>query len=508
MELHGTLQANGIVNLPQTVRLDCAAISVELTVDRLAVAVQVALMRWEARSWFRLPSEIFDLVQPGAFSYRLTPSVGDVRMIVPQTGLVRFRAMVRGKDAFKLAVPAAWYRGIKHLGWTDTVRTRIQFSDGADYTFTQQISVRGRAITLTVPKKVCTTAVAGDAILVELTRVVEHVPKPDLADLDGYPVAAWSTWTQAQQDDELNRLVQRYRQHGFPWEAVLRKREDRPLDGVQKSRLTVDGDTISRVGYAGQGTCTSVHKQRYRARYHKQCSVVEAFDDDRKLRRALAFQLKCGDPVTPHRLLNALSALHRSPLNFPPTLARWLVDQYVPENGVVLDPCSGFGGRLLGTLASKQNAHYIGADIEPDNALANRELAALVGVADRVQQFCRAVEDPAVWPTADVVLLGPPYYNREDYGVVSAAAIAQYATYAAWVDGFLTTLLKKSLGAAKLVILNIAELKDGTQILDLPNDAIRIAAALGAVVKRTLIWELAKFGAKRQEKIIIFERSL
>ena len=55
---------------------------------------------------------------------------------------------------------------------------------------------------------------------------------------------------------------------------------------------------------------------------------------------------------------------------FPPYHARFLVDYYAPKAGpvVVLDPCAGWGGRLLGTLAIPRTdtVRYIGADPNTD----------------------------------------------------------------------------------------------------------------------------------------------
>lgn len=510
MLLRGRLQAKGLVNLPAHVELDSPACEVTLTLADLNVAIRVPLQKWKTRKWFRIPIEIAKLCDSD-LAYELQPltvlSKESARSIIPISERVRFSATVHGHDAFQIAVPPAWYRGMKHAEWSDEVRVRVKTPTGTDYTFTRTISVRGHAIALTLPKRICTDLHTGDAVIVELTRAVKLRAKSvNELDLQGYPIKEWPRWSIQYKNEELTRLVALYRQHGFPWEAVEAKREQNPLSAVQKSAVTVQNEVITRVGYAGQGTCLSVHQHRYRARYQNNVSVVDAFNDDDKLRRALQFQLDCGDPVTPHRLLNALSALHKGPLNFPPALARWLVDQYAPDGGTVLDPCSGYGGRLLGTLASSRNVNYVGADVEPDSVDGNRRLAALLRAENRVEQFQRAVEDPIEWPRADLVLVGPPYFNRENYGVISATIVSHYPTYQDWVRGFLTTLIDKSIRSSPRVVINLAKLRSGKNVLDLPNDAIRLANSLGASAERLLTWQLSRFGNSRQENIIVFRR--
>ena len=339
---------------------------------------------------------------------------------------------------------------------------------------------------------------------VTTTQADADLPPLDLA---AYPVAAWLTWPAARQQAELDRLVAHYRATGFPWEALATRQETAPLDSVRRSQLQITGDTITSVGFAGQRTCANFHLHRYRANYHGQRSVLDAFEDDQRLRRALTYQLKCGDPVTPVRVVRAVTALQRGPLNFPPTLARWLVDTYAPPGGTVLDPCSGYGGRLLGAVASAQHVRYLGADIEPASAAANQRLAAALGVGERVTQVVRAVEDPTPWASADFVLLGPPYYDREHYGAAAAAALAPYPTYAVWRDQFLTQLLEKSLAAAPRVAINVGVIRAGDALYDLPADVAAIVAKLGARVERNLTWNLAKFGTRqRHEQILILAR--
>ncbi len=512
VDLNAHLQQTGIVSWPKLAVFEAAvAVELDFVADMITAVTRLPIHRGQARQWIKLPKELRDLYLSGSVVLSVQPleqwDATQANAFVPTHGHVKFKATVRGLDHLTVAVPAAWFRGMQIAGWAITVRVRISTAK-QNYVFVRDISVRGRTITLTLPKTVCAELKTGSEVTVNLTRpVVTPASTKALPDLANFPVADWQLWSEQQRQQELNQLVQVYRTHGFPWEALDAKRELNPLQRVQKSSITVTGDVISRVGYSGQGTCTSVHKHRLQARYRGQKSIAEAFDDDGKLRAALKFQLSCGDPITPNRLLNALSALNRGPMNFPSTLARWLVDQYCPENGVVYDPCSGYGGRLMGTLASYKQVKYIGADIEPATVDANRRLAVLVDDSDRTELHERAVEDDTDWPNADLVLTGPPYFDREDYGEKSTHVLRQYSGYEAWLAGFMTSLLRKSLTAAPCVIINVAVLKTRTAVLDLPGDVSQIAISLGATVERTLTWQLASFNRKGEEKIIVFRRA-
>lgn len=534
-QLH--LQSTGIINFPASVDFGAAqAISLRVQVEGFDLSILVGVSRWRARRWCLLPLEVRELCgAPKTLDVDLSPleTVIAAREILPHSGLVRFRAVVIGQNDFVVAVPLVWYRGMRRLGWSRRVEVVVQ--DGpAVFHFVRELSVRGAAeqtVTLALPRTACPSIMAADEVVVELRPappvvplVLERTPtmppavrEPPAvrnprpwAEIDDYlarfPVSSWKEWDAARQERELQGLLAAHRDRGFPWDIVRAQTEQAPLSRVRNSSVKVEGDLIKSVGYSGQNTCRAAHAHRLSASYGSNPSVAQAFDTDRVLRRALRLQLKYGDPVTPGRVLRALSAVVKGPLNFPPALARWIVDTYAPTGGTVLDPCSGYGGRMLGTLASYREAKYIGADIERQSALANVALAQALGVADRVQQFVRPVEDPDAWPAADLVLTGPPYYNRERYGDAARAALTQYPTYRSWVDGFLRTLLSRSATAAPIIVVNVAPLRDGALTYDLPADVVTQGAAVGAHLERTLTWQTAKFGRARAEKILVLRR--
>lgn len=246
----------------------------------------------------------------------------------------------------------------------------------------------------------------------------------------------WASLTPQDREQQLADLLHQHRLLGFPWGDVEIGQEG-ALARVGAGTVSVKDDVVVSVSGAGQKACLSAHPHRFEAKHRGQPSVVEAFNDDKMLTQALRYQLKRGDPVTPKRVLNALQALVRAPRNFPPALARWLVDEYAPRHGVVLDPCAGYGGRLLGALASRQEVSYIGFDVEPDTVRGNLDLARRVGCQSRVAIGLQSVEDPEPWPEADLVVTSPPYYDREWYGVEAESKLASYSSYEAWCEGFL-----------------------------------------------------------------------
>lgn len=381
---------------------------------------------------------------------------------------------------------------MRFAGWEERVMVVIEHGNDR-YQFERSLVLKRHTVVVALPRGLCPVPV-GAVVTVELRPTAL---RSGSALVEGFI-----------EPSQLEQVVLQLRANGFPWEELKARTEKDVLARVVRARVICEGDTITYVHPVGQRTCQGAHPARFHASSSGSLSIVDGFNDDQVLRRAVAYQLKRGDPVTPYRIVRALSALLRGPLNFPPALARWLVDLYVPEQGTVLDPCSGFGGRLLGAVASTKHAKYIGADIEPAAVTGNCALARQLGVGDRVVQLQGAVED-LVYPPADLVLTSPPYYNRERYGAAAELALAKYPSCATWIAGFLGTLLRKAFDAAPLVVINVAPIRVGTERWDLPTEVLRLAESyVDRERVRVLTWQIAKFGRGRlrEEKILVLPR--
>ena len=106
----------------------------------------------------------------------------------------------------------------------------------------------------------------------------------------------------------------------------------------------------------------------------------------------------------------------------------------------VLDPCVGWGGRLLGSLAA--GASYTGCEPDPKTAASLRAILAdpaLLGANATILET--PVETAALTGPFDLVLTSPPYYNLELYNVP-----LPFATWDTWVQGWLKPVILKCLG--------------------------------------------------------------
>lgn len=196
---------------------------------------------------------------------------------------------------------------------------------------------------------------------------------------------------------------------------------------------------------------------------------------------------------------------------FPPFHARLLAERFLPENGdcIVVDPCAGHGGRLLGVLCAKRTAAitYIATDPNRRNQAAYKTLEQRVTRylsprdvkgkrAAKVyplpfEDWVQSKDAKALYGRVDLVVTSPPYYSQEKYDPKSNRQSAgRYRTYAEWRKNFLHPLIQ---GAARLLkpggvfALNIADVAQQGRIYRLEKNSVDHAIkAAGFTLEDTL----------------------
>jgi hypothetical protein len=303
--------------------------------------------------------------------------------------------------------------------------------------------------------------------------------------------------------------------------AILR-RTDFPYDPVPT--IEVMGDVLRRVrttamhlegvsivprSNTGTVECKGLFPNRYRAASKGKMPAYEAWHDDTRLRAAIRFQLAHGDPVLPKRVLWAVCMEQRTPSVFRPTVARYIYETYCPPGGTVWDPCSGYGGRVLGAVAA--GIRYIGTDVDPETVEGNRRLASLLGVDGQVTLHQQAAEgfDPG---PVDLVFTSPPYFDRERY---SAAPEQSWKKHSggidAWVHGFLRPVIERAhqaLPVGRHLVLNVADLRQGRKVLPLVDLTVTTAVGVGFTLETMLEMPLAVVNRKAGafEPVLVFRR--
>lgn len=104
---------------------------------------------------------------------------------------------------------------------------------------------------------------------------------------------------------------------------------------------------------------------------------------------------------------------------FKPWIASSIYDIYLPNGGKVIDPCIGWGGRLLGCI--DKNIEYVGFDLNQESLSANTELAKFIRRYIREPILIKADSTICDFPQGDLLFTSPPYDNTEQYSGIDSS---------------------------------------------------------------------------------------
>lgn len=171
------------------------------------------------------------------------------------------------------------------------------------------------------------------------------------------------------------------------------------------------------------------------------------------------------------------------PLDFPANTAAELIREFAGSGAAVLDPCHGWGGRLIGAMMADAS-RYVGIDPSP---VAHRGVTEIADTFGKYAPKTKAeiIEQPFEDVTLDnaafdFALTSPPYFDVEKYHGEQTST-ARYPQFEKWVEHFYTPLLTKTCAALKkggVFALNV-----GSQRYPLTERATAIAPKVGFAVE-------------------------
>ena len=190
----------------------------------------------------------------------------------------------------------------------------------------------------------------------------------------------------------------------------------------------------------------------------------------------------------------------KMPMDFPASLARDLINEFA-EGGKVLDPCAGWGGRLVGFLASDA-AEYDGTDASPyqcdgDNAIYDTFQDVTQG-EKQVTITCSPFEKRTLRDAYfDMAITSPPYFDTEKY-LGGEQSRETSNSYEQWRDTFYRVLIQKTFDALKED--GVFCLQVGSQRYPLLDDGTTIAEEVGFEVLDVRPTEMVNNQTKTDEK--------
>jgi hypothetical protein len=201
----------------------------------------------------------------------------------------------------------------------------------------------------------------------------------------------------------------------------------------------------------------------------------------------------------------------RQPADFRAELAAALINEFCPDNGSVLDPCHGWGGRAVGFLLSHAQS-YLGFDPSPETYRGVRLLAEDLQpyvpdkiIETREQCFEDADLDGSKF---DFALTSPPYFDTEKY-TGSQQSYKRYKTFAEWNARFYGVMIERV--ASALMPGSVFALQVGNQRHPLEQEALKHAARCGLAHLETratgIVNNFAGTAPEDGEIIVLLRRS-
>ena len=315
-----------------------------------------------------------------------------------------------------------------------------------------------------------------------------------------------------------------YRKHGFPHYTI---REDEKHTHMRKlQRFNVDSIFINNK------IIQTMHCLRLAWTYFPyfweiECgssmkSPMQIFNDDDKfkstIRKCWTWELKHWGGENPdsephkfheNRLRQSIKIYTgtQSVSNFRPTAAKLIYEKFGGD--VIWDMSCGWGGRLLGFLASSRK-HYIGTEPSSktyDGLLKLKEDFEYLDKKVEIHKLGSEVFQPDK-ESLDLCFTSPPYFDTEKYSDESTQSYVKFPTKEEWIDGFLRKTIENcynGLKSNKYMLINIA---NTAKYKFIEEQTVKISKEFGFIQEQTLQLTLSSIMGTgyKYEPIFVFKK--
>lgn len=259
-----------------------------------------------------------------------------------------------------------------------------------------------------------------------------------------------------------------FRENGFPYPVMAPYEQMQEINHL--SMMTQEAAMTSRMA---NRVADCYHRYRFEVSADKRLSPLEAYKSDKHYRRSLELQLIHGGSIAALNNYQAkldLTMTAQACSNFRPGIAMYVYRRFGKKKGIALDPCAGFGGRLVGWIASHNGGRYIGVDPAKQMIQNSRKMADSLGVGKDVELYQECFEDfnlkkHNLQGVCNLVFTSPPYFTKERYSQESTQSFKRYPKFKSWLNQFLKPLVQNAHEALKpkgIFAINIADIALGS----------------------------------------------
>jgi len=157
----------------------------------------------------------------------------------------------------------------------------------------------------------------------------------------------------------------------------------------------------------------------WKSRYSVNASPIQMWSDDETMKKIIKYRIGINNSdeifnFSLHQLVRGISARRACISFFKPQLAANIYNHFLTgiSNPSVIDPCAGFGGRLLGFKSIFPNGKYIGIEPNPETYA---ELQTLAKEFTNVELHNCKLEEYTGNKDCDLTFTSVPYFGTEIY---------------------------------------------------------------------------------------------
>lgn len=223
---------------------------------------------------------------------------------------------------------------------------------------------------------------------------------------------------------------------------------------------------------------------------HRNEGIYYGFRDNQKFRENYArFMVDVNNKVCVqsdyHKFIGLGMSNYQYVNEFQPYLARDIYKDYCKDGFKILNPCAGWGGRLIGLASCMfKDIEYVETDPSKETYKGLVQLKKFLKLGDNYKQYDLPFEELKLKENYfDFVFTSPPYFDTERYSEDEEQSYIKNDSYEKWRDNFLYVMIDKIVYAMK---------KGATCILNVGNKRYPISDDIKAYLKEKYDIEVNK----------------
>ena len=260
--------------------------------------------------------------------------------------------------------------------------------------------------------------------------------------------------------EEIDEIYNTYRANGFPYYHYENEYMIKKLKSLIYYEPRIENSLLKWDGF-GTELANYFHPQMFSCRKKDKMSPIEFFNSDIDFKRGIKKIIALYPKIMESNIREICSNEDASSRinNFPPRVAMALLKTlYKNQRITVLDPCSGFSGRLLGCFGSGVVKKYIGIDLSKETikglnktsdwlkeSVKDKELLSFsqfetnIIYGNCIDKMKKIEED------IDCILTSPPFLDEEEY-----VGVEVERNYDIWKENFIGPFVTETYNTLKV----------------------------------------------------------